>query len=396
MIRKVLPSPKAYGLCLWLCFAVCDLFAQGGSAPVIFANGIVNNASYAPGSNALAPGSIVAIFGTDLTDGSSCLPPACNPTIGEDGRLGATMAGAQVTVNGTPVPIFYATPSQLGIQLPTDLSGTSATIQVIVGGQLSIPQTVSVEPFSPGIFSADASGSGQGAILNGLEVNQGVSSLAAAGSFLNARPARPGEVVVIFCTGLGQVTPSIPTGALPTLHHTVTPPTVTIDGLPATVEFSGMAPNFAGLYQVNVRIPAAARSGDNSPVVLSIGGMQSNTVTIAVAASTGTGINLSGSWQGTWSSILGVGGFIIASITQTGSVLSGTVAIGSSPCFSNGTFSGSFVGTTVVLNSVFASDQRVNFSGTVNTAGTSMSGTYVAVGGFCDGDSGTWGATSVN
>ena len=89
------------------------------------------------------------------------------------------------------------------------------------------------------------------------------------GSFPNARPDLPGEVVVVFCTGMGQVSPFIPTGALlPTLHHTVTQRTVTIDGIPATIAFSGLAPNFAGLYQVNVHIPEGARSGDSVPVVL--------------------------------------------------------------------------------------------------------------------------------
>ena len=89
--------------------------------PAIGANGIVNGASFAGG--ALAPGSIAAVFGTNLTDnGNTCLPPACNPTFRVDKRLNATLAGAQVEVNGVPVPLLYASPIQLGIQIPAELT----------------------------------------------------------------------------------------------------------------------------------------------------------------------------------------------------------------------------------------------------------------------------------
>jgi uncharacterized protein (TIGR03437 family) len=69
---------------------------------------------------------------------------------------------------------------------------------------------------------------------------------------------------------------------LGTLLRTVVTPSVTIGGFPAAVDFSGLAPGFVGLYQVNAQIPANAPSGNEVPVVLSIGGVASNTVTIAV------------------------------------------------------------------------------------------------------------------
>lgn len=373
-----------------LSFSVCNLFAQA-PAPAISANGIVNNASYAPGSNALAPGSIAAIFGSNLTDGTSCVQAAgCNQTFDSNGRLGTTMRGAQVTVNGSPVPIFYATPQQLGVQLPTALTGTSATLQVTVNGQTSPALTFFIDAFSPGIFAANQQGRGAGAITH-----------ADGTTVSSTTPARPGEVLVIYATGLGQVTPALATGARPTgTVTTLTRPTVTIDGLPATVQFSGVSGCCVGLNQVNVVVPSNVRTGTDVNVVLSIGGKQSNIVTIAVGSPPPPPppppINLTGSWQGTWRSVLGVGGFVIASIMQDGSTLNGTVAVGSSPCFSNGSVSGSFIGTTVVLNLAFPSNQRVNFSGTTNSTGTSMSGTYVTLGGLCDGDSGSWSATKVN
>ena len=125
------------------------------SLPQINSGGVVNNASYnlgASGSSGAAPGEIAAVFGTALTDGASCLPPACNPAFGSGGKLNTTMAGAQASVNGTLVPIFYAAPTQLGIQIPFEVTGTSATVSVSVAGLAGAPATVTLAPVAPGVF----------------------------------------------------------------------------------------------------------------------------------------------------------------------------------------------------------------------------------------------------
>jgi uncharacterized protein (TIGR03437 family) len=75
------------------------------------------------------------------------------------------------------------------------------------------------------------------------------------------------------------------TGEPGTNNTTLDKPSVTIDGAPATLEFSGIAPGFVGLDQVNVQVPAGTRTANDIPVVLNIGGKQSNTVTIAVSVS---------------------------------------------------------------------------------------------------------------
>ena len=188
------------------------------------------------------------------------------------------MAGAQVTINNSlvPVPIFYATPTQLGIQLPTDLTGTSATIQVNVNGQPSATRTISVDAFSPGIFSFSADGRGPGAITHNDPAGTPVSA---------SNPALPGEIIVIYATGLGQVTPAVLTGALASgTVTTVTRATVTIDGLPAEVQFSGLSGCCVGVNQINVVVPSNVRVANDVSVTLSIGGKQSNTVTIATRA----------------------------------------------------------------------------------------------------------------
>jgi uncharacterized protein (TIGR03437 family) len=88
--------------------------------------------------------------------------------------------------------------------------------------------------------------------------------------------------VVLFATGLGAVTPALGTGEPSIGNVTVEIPTVFIDGVAADVLFSGTAPGLVGLNQINVRIPPSTRSSPDIPVVLTIGGKQSNTVTIAV------------------------------------------------------------------------------------------------------------------
>jgi uncharacterized protein (TIGR03437 family) len=240
--------------------------------PVLSPGGTVNGATFGAGSSAVAPGTIVAIFGTNLTDGTSCLAPSCNPTFGSDGKLSTTMTGAQVTVNGILAPFFYSSPNQLGVEIPTELTGVSATVQVTVSGQASAPQTIAMAPVSPGIFTFTSDGKGAGAFthVDGSPVTP-------------QNPAHAGELVILYATGLGQVTPSVPTGTLPGgASATAAPTALTIDGITMAPDFAGLAGCCVGLNQVNVRVPANTRSAAEIPVVLTIRGVASNRVTIAV------------------------------------------------------------------------------------------------------------------
>jgi uncharacterized protein (TIGR03437 family) len=247
--------------------------------------GTVNNASFAPGSTPLAPGTIAAVFGTNLDDGSM----DAFSSFGADGKLINSLGGASVTFSGVanPVPIFSAFPQQLNIEIPQELAGaTSATIQVTVNGETSAPQFVPLGPYSPGIFTVPPGGTGQGAIQ--IANSNPVTFAAPQGSIPGslARPANVGEFITIFCTGLGSVTNTPATGApaSDTIHSTtVATPEVTIGGVPATVSFSGLAPTYVGLYQVNVQIPSGVAGGDAVPLLLSIGGVSANAVTVAIA-----------------------------------------------------------------------------------------------------------------
>ncbi len=241
------------------------------SRPSINPGGVVNGAGFA--NQPLAAGSIAALFGPSLASSTAAAQALPLPT---------TLGGTTVRVNAIAAPLVFVSPRQINFQVPWELAGqTQATVTVTVDGLTSPEQKISLAPFGPGIFSTNASGSGQGAILI---ANTGTIA-APPGSFPNARPALRGELISIYCTGLGPVTNPPATGAAASsnpLSTTTVTPTVTIGGVPAPVVFSGLAPGFVGLGQVNARVPENAPTGDTVPLVLTIGGIPSNAVTIAL------------------------------------------------------------------------------------------------------------------
>lgn len=242
-------------------------------APLIGQNGVVNGASFSQDA-VVGPGSIASLFGTNLaadTEAAAALP------------LPFTLANTQVLVNEVPAPLFFVSPLQINFQIPPDVSGTSLQAVVVSGGVRGLTAAVNVAPEVPGIFTTSASGTGQGAVLLASS-----DVIAAASGSIPGRTSQPvarGEIVSIFCTGLGAVDPAVeagqPAGGSPA-SVTVMTPVVLVGGVPADVLFSGLAPNFVGLYQVNIRIPETALAGDAVSLQIQIGGQSSNIATLAV------------------------------------------------------------------------------------------------------------------
>jgi uncharacterized protein (TIGR03437 family) len=216
--------------------------------PEISATSLVNAATFQ--QRALAPGSLLTLFGLDLD-------------------------GAVVQFGGITAPILYASSSQMNLQVPWELQGMpSATVTVTGNSIISQLQSVAIGQADPGIFSLGVPQGGQGAIEN------------VAGSIVDAAsPAHAGDYLLVFATGLGAVTTTPPTGAAAPsnpLSRLIVYPTATVGGVPAPVSFAGLAPGYVGLYQVNVQVPPGVTAGDAVPVVLSVGATASNSVTISV------------------------------------------------------------------------------------------------------------------
>jgi uncharacterized protein (TIGR03437 family) len=238
-----------------------------GGAPVIL--GVINAASGAIGT--VAPGMALSIFGHALgpVTGVGFVSPASG------GTVATTLGGTQVLFDGTAAPVLFAQDGQVNVVAPFELTGkTSTVMQVVFNGSTSAGMTLTVAEAEPGLFTADGSGKGQGAILN-----QDYSANSAS------KPAPVGSAIMLFGTGGGQtIPPSIDGGINPMSSQgkLVLPVTVTIGGQPAQVLYYGPAPGLvAGIMQVNAVIPSGTPSGP-AAVVVQVGTAESQTVTVTV------------------------------------------------------------------------------------------------------------------
>jgi uncharacterized protein (TIGR03437 family) len=227
-----------------------------GAVPQISSHGVMNAASFVSGP--VAPGELISIAGAFLgpAQGSTAAPDA-------SGTFPEALAGVQVLFDGRPAPILYVSASQVNAIVPFSLAGAQQTaVQVEYQDRQSAALAVPVAASAPGIFTADSSGSGQGAILDSdMSPN------------LVTHPAAPGSVVALYATGAGQMNQSLVDGQVVTqLAKPLASATVAIDGQQAQVVYCGSAPTLvAGMLQVNVVVPATVQTGPAVPVSLQIG-----------------------------------------------------------------------------------------------------------------------------
>lgn len=240
--------------------------------PILNAGGTVDGASF---RSPVAPGSIAAVFGANLAAGLNSAASVPLPT---------TLGGLSLKFNGSvAAPFFFASPGQANIQIPWELSGqTSATLVATTEAGSSGPITVPLAAFAPAIFSLNQQGTGQGVVT----IANSRTIVAPAGSVpgADARPAAKGEYLTIYCVGLGDVSnrPATGAAALDGSSTTKSPVTVSFGSVTVPAAYAGLAPGFVGLFQVNVQVPAAAPSGPAVPLALSVAGVNSNSVTIAI------------------------------------------------------------------------------------------------------------------
>ena len=206
--------------------------------------GIVNSANFAPITNSVAPGEFVTLF---VSNPSSV-------TLQAQGLpLQTTLGGIQVTVNGRLAPIYFVSPTQISVIVPYATTESFATFQVSSNGTLSNQVTLYTTPTAPGIYTLTQNGVGPAAALH-----------ADYSLVTQDNPARVGETLQLFVTGLGAVTPAVADGAAaPSSSLTVVNADVAVfvDGQQAQVTFKGLAPGFVALYQVNFVVPPGVSSG---------------------------------------------------------------------------------------------------------------------------------------
>jgi uncharacterized protein (TIGR03437 family) len=208
---------------------------------------VVNAASFEPG---VSPGGLVTVFGQDLTDIIGTVVANSNP-------WPFVLAGVSVDVNGNPAALFSVAhvngQDQISFQVPWETPTGPGAADVTVFDNGSPVAEIQADSFTedPGIFA-----------YNG---NFAVAQRGRDGSLIGPdNPAIAGEVLVLYTTGLGPVDLDLTDGeSAPSnpLAHTEDPFQVLVDGEQCQVFFSGLAPGFVGLYQVNLVLPGDLRSG---------------------------------------------------------------------------------------------------------------------------------------
>jgi uncharacterized protein (TIGR03437 family) len=275
--------------------------AGSSNPPTIGA--VVNGASFAANAP-LSPGSFASVFGSSF---GSIDQVTGFPATG--------FAGVSVTFNGIGAPLIHliASAGQIDLVVPSELpeSGTVA-VAVTTPAGTSASFTLSMAAAAPGIFAIPSSlnpkrrtaamqfaNTAWGVMPDALARELNLPGNCHAGGISTAapcgEPAKPGDFIQIYMTGLGKATPNgdaagtpLPTGTVAPadgkkVYLTVSQPAVAIGGVPAPVSFSGLAPGFAGLYQVNVQIPAGAPAGDDVPLTVTMpNGQADSSTTIAI------------------------------------------------------------------------------------------------------------------
>jgi len=248
------------------------------AAPVSRASTSVDAASFA---RAAAPGQILAAFGSGFAAGTNINEPAGGTP------LPTQLANVSVRVNGILAPLFFVGVNnenfQINYQLPYETPPGVAFVETLRDGVAIASEFLTVSPAAPGVFAIAANGQGQAVALNqDFSFNS------------NLRPESRGRFVIVFANGQGgqfinpetQQPLTLASGVVAPpsgpLYATTTNPAVTIGGATATVGFSGLAPGFVGLWQLNVLIPGNAPTGNAVPLVIAFGGRMSSVTTIAV------------------------------------------------------------------------------------------------------------------
>ena len=288
---------RAVPLVVVIATGACQ-FALQAQTPTVSA--VVNGATRAAGP--IAPGSDAEMFGSNLAGTALQYCGASN------GPYPNMCNGVSISVNGKAAPLFFISDTAITFQIPVDVSGTSAAIQLTrqTGGQTLQSNTVSatMAPTAPGLYTTVA---GEFNFITALDSSYR--------QITATNPAQPGDTLIVYTTGLGATNPVVPTGSVsPSTPVPVTAPVAaTVGGKPAVVVFAGLCPLAAeGGNLMDLKVPYGIAAG-NYPVVVTAAGVNSQAGAYLPVAETrvsidGVSNNASGApgiEAGSWVSIYG-------------------------------------------------------------------------------------------
>jgi len=250
-------------LLIALLFAAPAIAPAIADDPLYSAASIVNSADNQLGP--LAPNTIVSIYGQNMAYGTQALTPADVIS----GVLPTFLAGTDVSVliGGQAANLYYASPTQINCLIPSTLLPVPVNLQLVIDGLAGPSVPIKLTPAAPALFE--------------LDVHTAVATEPDGSVLTAAAPAAPGDIVILYATGLGQTNPPVESGVLPTQAAPLVDIgkfSVVLNGVavnPSAISYAGIAPGFAGLYQINVRLPAS--TGANPQIRIGLGGILSPT-----------------------------------------------------------------------------------------------------------------------
>jgi len=247
--------------------------------PVFDKSGITTNAviqSFTP----LAPGSVISIYGSRLAESTASATdlPLPSKLVDTQVFVAGTTPGGQST-GLLNLPLYYVSENQVNALIPYEVS-VNTTLQLLVqrGSTYSVPVQIDMAQAQPVVIGSGLL-PGSAGLIDVFPSSGGPAYLASPSA-----PAHAGDIIALYCTGLGPVNPAVADGATPgqLLSNTVTTPQVMIGGQSAQVKFAGLAPQFAGLYQINAVVPSGTQTGAAVPLELIVDGQTSPLVTIPI------------------------------------------------------------------------------------------------------------------
>lgn len=244
--------------------------------PSVTAGNIVNNANSAPGP--LAPNSWATAYGSDL----GVTTRTWSDADFNNGGLPVSLDGVGVVLTFFGAPrlayVGYVSPTQVTFLVPGDVSPGTVQVQIKNPAGITKQVPITVQANAPQLLSVDgtyvSAAHSNGNLLgkSGLLGSDGIATT----------PAAPGEMIVLYGTGLGPTNPALIPGQMPRQATSLaTLPQVSIGGTAATVSSAAVVPNAPGVYQIKVQVPATAANGDQ-PVVVQVGGVNSASTLITV------------------------------------------------------------------------------------------------------------------
>ena len=226
---------------------------------VLNAASFLGNPQFDNAGYGVTPGEIVTIFGSNL--GPASLTTA---QFDANGNIATSLAGTRVLFDGVPSPMIYTSATQVSAVVPFAVTGrTTTVVRTEYNGVQSGGIQISATDSAPALFTANASGTGQIAALN---QDSSINS--------TSNPAEPNSVVVLYATGGGPWTESIPDGQIMGSHLVAprAPVFARVGKLPAQIQYVGTAPGLGnGALQVNILLPKELIGGPAIPIQISVG-----------------------------------------------------------------------------------------------------------------------------